>query len=79
MTLQVCTNCRIAMLQVFLDALVFSSPLACFPDVFVGGKQAVQAGRVCGVARGSPRTAMRDPLWPQLAVDFTQAMKKLWD
>jgi formimidoylglutamate deiminase len=59
----------------FLDALVFSSPVARFADVFVGGQPVVQAGQVCGAGPTSRQTAR---LWPQLAADFSQAMEQLW-
>jgi formimidoylglutamate deiminase len=59
-----------------LDALVFSSPVARFADVFAGGKQVVQAGQVCGSGKTGRPTGI---LWPQLAQQFTQAMKQLWN
>ena len=54
-----------------LDAMVFSSPVARFADVFAGGKQVVRAGQVFGAGQNAP-------LWPQLAASFSQAMKQLW-
>ncbi len=54
-----------------LDAMVFSSPVARFADVFAGGKQVVRAGQVLGAGQNAP-------LWPQLAASFSQAMKQLW-
>ena len=59
-----------------LDALVFSSPVARFADVFVAGQQVVRAGQVCGAGPDSPQTVT---LWPHLAANFTQAMKQLWN
>ena len=59
-----------------LDALVFSSPVARFADVFVAGQRVVQAGQVCGAGQISPQTGA---LWPQLAVNFTQVMNQLWN
>ena len=59
-----------------LDALVFSSPVARFADVFVGGQQVVRAGQVCAAGPDSPQTVT---LWPHLAANFTQAMKQLWN
>ena len=59
-----------------LDALVFSSPVARFAEVFVGGQPVMQAGQACGTRPSSPQTVTR---WPQLAANFSQAMKQLWD
>ena len=59
-----------------LDALVFSSPAARFAEVFVGGQPVVRAGQVCGAVPNYPKTVT---LWPQLAANFTQAMKQLWN
>ena len=59
-----------------LDALVFSSPVARFAEVFVGGRSVMQAGQVCGAGSNSPHTVA---LWPQLAANFTQAMNQLWN
>jgi formimidoylglutamate deiminase len=47
-----------------LDAMVFSSPDACFSEVFVAGQRVVSGGHVAE--------------WPRLAADFSQAMKALW-
>ena len=55
-----------------LDALLFSSPVARFSDVFVAGQPVMQAGQVCG-----PRQTAA--LWPQLATNFTQVMKQIWN
>ena len=59
-----------------LDALVFSSPVARFADVFVGGQQVVRAGQVCAAGPDSPQNVT---LWPHLAANFTQAMQQLWN
>ena len=59
-----------------LDALVFSSPVARFAEVFVGGQPVMQAGQACGTRQSSPQTVTR---WPQLAANFAQAMKQLWN
>ena len=54
-----------------LDALVFSGPSAAFGEVFVAGQSVVAGGRF-----GGPRQDAA--LWPQLAGDFSRAMRELW-
>ena len=48
-----------------LDAMVFSSPETRMSEVFVAGWRVVSGGQVPG--------------WPQLAADFSRAMRALWD
>jgi formimidoylglutamate deiminase len=47
-----------------LDAMVFSSPDTRLSEVFVAGRRVVSGGQA--------------PEWPQLAADFSRAMKALW-
>jgi formimidoylglutamate deiminase len=47
-----------------LDAMVFSSPDVRLSEVFVAGRRVVSGGQA--------------PAWPQLAAEFSQAMKALW-
>ena len=47
-----------------LDSLIFSSPDTKFTEVYVSGKQVVQAGRAKN--------------WQGIASDFSSAMRKLW-
>lgn len=54
-----------------LDALVFSSPDAAFDEVFVAGQRVVAKGRASGPAQDAA-------LWPQLAENFSRAMRELW-
>jgi formimidoylglutamate deiminase len=58
--------------ELLLDALVFSSPGAAFGEVFVGGRRVVAGGRFGGLQQDTA-------LWPQLAGDFSHAMRTLWD
>jgi formimidoylglutamate deiminase len=54
-----------------LDALIFSSPVASFGEVFVAGQRVVAAGRFGGPQQDAA-------LWPQLAGNFSHAMRELW-
>lgn len=54
-----------------LDALVFSSPAACFKDVFV-------AGRPVAAAEQGGATRSEADGWPRLAEDFARTMTTLW-
>lgn len=54
-----------------LDALVFSSPSACFNQVFVAGRQVVNAGLACGVGRDVPQ-------WSGWMDNFRKTMNQLW-
>ncbi|NMM06524.1 formimidoylglutamate deiminase [Polaromonas sp.] len=54
-----------------LDALVFSGPVAAFGEVFVAGRRVVAVGRFGGPQQDAA-------LWPQLAGNFSRAMRALW-
>ena len=57
--------------ELLLDALVFSSPVAAFGEVFVAGRRVVAGGRFGGAHQDAAP-------WPQLAGDFSRAMRALW-